>query len=525
MVKVSGNFDVLGTITQNGAVLGGAASILSSSTSTIAASGTVEFPTERQAHLQATNSDLILRASGFRVAFSTSLKVDNDIIIADSGKIRLNGNGGTYITTDAVSNNLYFYVNGAAKLQLRDSITNSDVVLQGTFNSNNNRVGNVAGHLILTSSVGSIVAASGSLHAKGGAGHGYLLDPNGDSRIDTGFDNQFLIYLGGTNYVQQTTTQYSVPTAITSYEYRLNNAQLSVGGSTIKQYSIRNDSGHLILSAAFGSPPNHITVSGNLKVTLAVTSSDNMLVLGSSLFLGGNSNSEVVLRRSSNGLQVLKADGSDYSFVQGSAFRIGGLSVITSDVSNVVKFKNAAESTEVSVAPTIGTITAGNTHLILSSSVGSNVHVSGNLSVLGTISSTSTILGSIFVDSAAQVALGNDGLRIGTADGVLFKNNTTHTATTEVAISRLLGPTSTLQFSGSSGSVCLTTATGHLIMSSSAGSLVRVSSSLGLNKVASSGLPAGNDNLSGSIIWVDDLKTFAIYGPEGWTRITTGSAL
>jgi hypothetical protein len=293
-VVVSGNFNVLGTITENGSPIGGggAASILSSSgNSIIASSGSIDF--------SEVNKDYHIRA--------------------------------------------------------------------------------VASHLVLSSSAGSRLVMSGSVHAKGGSGHGYIIDPNGDSRIDTGFDNQFLVYLGGTLYVQQSTTQYVVPTAVTSYEYRLNNAQLSVGASTNKQYSIRNDSGHLILSAAFGTPVNHVAVSGNLKVTLAVTSSDNVLVLGSSVFLGGNSSSEVVLRRSSNGLQVLKSDLSDYSFVQTGKFMLGGLSVVTSDVSNVVKFKNSSETVDMSMFPLLGKLSATNTHLILSSSAGSVVSISGTL--------------------------------------------------------------------------------------------------------------------------------------------------
>lgn len=35
------------------------------------------------------------------------------------------------------------------------------------------------------------------------------------------------------------------------------------------------------------------------------------------------------------------------------------------------------------------------------------------------------------------------------------------------------------------------------------------------------GLPASAQ--SGSVVWVTDLKTAAIYGPMGWMRIVTGS--
>jgi hypothetical protein len=57
------------------------------------------------------------------------------------------------------------------------------------------------------------------------------------------------------------------------------------------------------------------------------------------------------------------------------------------------------------------------------------------------------------------------------------------------------------------------------------GSHVRMSASLGLDKRVSTSLPAGSVELSGTILWVDNLKQFAIYGPLGWTRILTGTVV
>lgn len=64
---------------------------------------------------------------------------------------------------------------------------------------------------------------------------------------------------------------------------------------------------------------------------------------------------------------------------------------------------------------------------------------------------------------------------------------------------------------------------GHLIFSSSVGSVVAISGSTKLGQVTQANLPAGSDTLSGSLLWVSDLKCAAIYGPEGWTRILTGT--
>ena len=63
----------------------------------------------------------------------------------------------------------------------------------------------------------------------------------------------------------------------------------------------------------------------------------------------------------------------------------------------------------------------------------------------------------------------------------------------------------------------------HLILSSSNGSIVNISSSLKLGQYAQANLPAGLNTLSGSVVWVSDLKTAAIYGPEGWQRVLTGA--
>lgn len=63
----------------------------------------------------------------------------------------------------------------------------------------------------------------------------------------------------------------------------------------------------------------------------------------------------------------------------------------------------------------------------------------------------------------------------------------------------------------------------HLVLSSGFGSIVAFSGVAKFGRYAQSSLPAGSDTLSGSIAWVTDKKCFAIYGPEGWQRLSSGT--
>lgn len=64
----------------------------------------------------------------------------------------------------------------------------------------------------------------------------------------------------------------------------------------------------------------------------------------------------------------------------------------------------------------------------------------------------------------------------------------------------------------------------HLILSSSIGK-VHASGTFGFCSYPVADLPAGTDNLSGSVVWVSDSKFLAVYGSEGWCPIATGSAI
>src|SRR5690348_14137835 len=68
----------------------------------------------------------------------------------------------------------------------------------------------------------------------------------------------------------------------------------------------------------------------------------------------------------------------------------------------------------------------------------------------------------------------------------------------------------------------LRTSSGHLVLSSSSG-VVALSGTAKFGRYTFASLPAGSDTLSGSVVWVSDRKCFAMYGPEGWQRLTSGT--
>ena len=203
-------------------------------------------------------------------------------------------------------------------------------------------------------------------------------------------------------------------------------------------------------------------------------------------------------------------------------------------------------------------VRAVNSHLILSSSAGSRIVISGSLIINGITSYTnkSVIELTSSVHSHALI-LSLRGSPVGIGQNIAGGVNTLELTTNDVSLvnqaSRIVirGGTNEADVeinSGQSGSITnyvlfdganraidllnavsggyhIRSTDSHLILSSSVGSAVRVSSSLGLHKATSTAMPAGSDNLSGSIVWVDNVKQFAIYGPLGWTRITTGSVI
>ena len=146
--------------------------------------------------------------------------------------------------------------------------------------------------------------------------------------------------------------------------------------------------------------------------------------------------------------------------------------------------------------------------LVLSSSMGSQVVVSGNLKLGNT---NRLILDDdedsyLFAQSDDQIQLFvQGGSKVTWGPGQMTTNNYP------------------IVVNGQSGQV--TSATAHLVLSSSAGSVIAMSGTLKHDKVDEAALPAGTDSLSGSVLWVDDSKFLVVYGSEGWSRILTGSGI
>lgn len=69
----------------------------------------------------------------------------------------------------------------------------------------------------------------------------------------------------------------------------------------------------------------------------------------------------------------------------------------------------------------------------------------------------------------------------------------------------------------------ISSSVGHLILSASGGSVIAMSGALKPHQLTTATLPVGLDTLSGSVLWLTDVKHHATYGPEGWTRILTGA--
>lgn len=64
----------------------------------------------------------------------------------------------------------------------------------------------------------------------------------------------------------------------------------------------------------------------------------------------------------------------------------------------------------------------------------------------------------------------------------------------------------------------------HLILSSSVGSIIRLSGALTIHQETTTNLPANSTPMTGTILWDSTRKTMKVYGPMGWTPILTGSA-
>jgi hypothetical protein len=271
---------------------------------------------------------------------------------------------------------------------------------------------------------------------------------------------------------------------------RLDSGSLYISGSSGRNMLVGKD-GHLILSSAIGSI---VYVSGGLT-TLGAISAGSQTILGGILI-----NQGATTAITTAGVNVGSA----------TSLNFGNNSPQSSTVE--VKFRRiAGQTSTVAMSGASGSVcfASENGHLILSSSAGSTVHISGTMFSVGDSRfnlqpDTSTPL--IQFDTSDIVFYSRS------ADELIYSFGGSHRLGLDLTALRL------------KSGVRLLGENQHVVLSSSNGR-IRVSGTLGLEKASSTALPAGDENLSGSIIWVNDLKQFAIYGPAGWVRITTGSVV
>ena len=167
-------------------------------------------------------------------------------------------------------------------------------------------------------------------------------------------------------------------------------------------------------------------------------------------------------------------------------------------------------------------------HLVLSSSAGSRVTVSGSSLMLSMAGTIGTAAGALTVQGAAGMILNSSIVTLGaaSANGVVLTTNGGHLI---MSASSATGGT-IVAFSSSANFVNkdkpwhINAVNSHLILSSSTGSVIKISGALCPNTVATANLLAGTDSITGSILWDTTTKTLKIYGAEGWCPVLTGAA-
>jgi len=548
------------------------------------------------------------------------------------------------------------------------------------------------GHLILSSSVGSLVMISGALSAAFGisVGSGKTVNIRGSTATNgVRLNSAFAAFGAGPGlYLTQDdgagTGVYSVAQNFRGFNYGAGDTDFDLGslttfsnprglkmglGYAIKWFGPagtgggaiqttnntgelligRNDSGSLYISGSDGrneivAKNSHLILSSAAGSTLTFSGSSVIFQAGTSgqnINLYGDGSSNIQFRSAAAGFRgSISHDSTRMQFFalgDGTNSKIR-IHTAGTTIGNVDATERLSVSGNIDLIDQVSAkIYARNTHLILSSSAGSQVTISGTLSVDGN--------NNINAGSAAQINVGrvsiNDnnnpsmfftnGGTFGLGQGsTIFWTNTTSGIVGTNAITKVRqAGTGSISFSGSnlSGGFTIGSETGHLIFSASSGIVslsatlffsgatsnpgavgtrvavlplgkeigsethsgnkigwnlavggggtsagdlilqgnnlvyvvaggyqwinrdngvlnlntttpstckmvlsasgghIRISGTLGLQKATSTAMPVGSDEISGSMVWVNDLKCAAIYGPEGWTRIVTGSSI
>lgn len=165
-------------------------------------------------------------------------------------------------------------------------------------------------------------------------------------------------------------------------------------------------------------------------------------------------------------------------------------------------------------------------NLILSSAIGSTIWVSGGLGVAGgaTFFGGANFPNSITLTAGGSIIYNTNGhLILSSTQGTVYISGTLSNGSQGVTTAGNILCGAAVNLNNSITPMVNGSAT-NLILTSSNSSRIVVSGSLKLGAVFTAAtLPTGLDVVSGSIAYISDKKCFAMYTPEGWMRVLTGT--
>ena len=297
-------------------------------------SDSLDFLNDKQYHLNAKSGHLILSSSnGSEIYVSGTL----DLLSYSKFDVR-------YLNTASLPDQRYVLTSSDVEQRIQ-----SNLVTSGTFKIQS-IISNYSQYLILSSTVGSIVALSSSLDF-----------PNTDKNYHIRAVNSDLILS-------------SSSTSIIAFS-----SALDITNVGNKNYQIRNPNGHLILSSSIGS---RITASGSLLILSA-----SVAVGGASVGTTGDYG-QLILSNPLNqtdavaGVNLRTASG--WNVYLRTRQDVSWLELTTGQ--GVLQHQWVATNYNLSGAVTFlgqlsASIVAKDQHLILSSSAGSRITVSGGLNI------------------------------------------------------------------------------------------------------------------------------------------------
>ena len=458
-------------------IIGGSGKlILSASNGTIHLSGALDVglvPDNKAYHVRSIGSPLILSSSG----------------------------GGSFVYA---SGNLTV---SEALLVKGDTVLSGNVVVGGQLYDLNS-------NLILSSSVGSIIAASSSLDF-----------PNIDKAYHIRAVNSNLVFsssVGSTIYISGN-LQASGSHTLTGSVSINDNLSLTLDGP----YSIRNSVSHLILSSTVGSvvafsasedfvntdKPYHIrAVNSNLILSSTAGSSiyvSGSLFIGSgsgippTLFFGSGSDEfgRIKAATTAGGIEFLDKGGATGKRISAANIFLNGNVVLGS--ANMLQGLRASEKY----------VMAGN-----NSNADSSVFAERYGFSVGTTTIDCAIeqynTGSLYFSSSIGQC------KIDVPGGVFTSTGSLILSSSGGSIVAL---SASQDFTNTDKTYHIRSVNNHLILSSTIGSVVKVSGALSVDTVATANLLVGADTLSGAIMWDTTRKCLRVYSAEGWVAIATGS--